>query len=273
MTGLTDTVGNRWTGPHGAVRHGGMRAIVYREFLLLTRNRTNLLLAILPTAIYLLLFSTSLTGLVGRVPYHGVLVSYPEFTLPAIMLSSMLAASSTTGTSLFQEEVGGMAVELWSYPLSRTAYVTGKILATTTLVLVQSVAALLLGTFIYHLGWPASHWLALALGTVAASLVFNALFLLMAAFVHDFQRFMILANVVGPSLLFSSPSFYPVQQMPPLLRWVAIVNPVTYGIACVRDGAIFGLSAIWPTALCLVAVATGLFIVIGTVLTRRAREL
>src|SRR6185437_3441541 len=99
---------------------------------------------------------------------------------PAIMLSSMLAASSTTGTSLFQEEVGGMAVELWSYPLSRTAYIAGKIIATTALVLVQSTAALLLGVLIFHVDWPVDHWLALAVGTVAASLVFNAFFLMVA---------------------------------------------------------------------------------------------
>ena len=118
------------------LRHTAMRAIIYREFLLLTRNRTNLLLAILPTTIYLLLFSTSLNGLVGQIRYHGVLVGYPEFTIPAIMLSSMLAASTTTGTSLFQEETGGMAVELWSYPLSRPAYISGKIIATTALVVI-----------------------------------------------------------------------------------------------------------------------------------------
>jgi ABC-2 type transport system permease protein len=253
--------------------YSGLRAVIYREFLLLTRNRTNLLLALLPTAIYLLLFSTSLTRLVGNVRYQGILVSYPEFTIPAIMLSSMLSASATTGTSLFQEEVGGMAVELWSYPLSRTSYITGKILASTALVLAQSVAALLLGVLLFDLRWPASHWLALALGTVAASLTFNGLFLLLASFVHDFQRFMVVINVVGPLLLFASPSFYPAQQMPPPLRWISMFNPVTYGIRCLRDGAIFGLGATWPIALGLLASATGLFAVIAIVLTRRAGEL
>jgi ABC-2 type transport system permease protein len=255
------------------LRRAGFRAIVHREFLLLTRNRTNLLLAVLPTAIYLLLFATSLNGLVGTVTYDGVVVSYPEFAIPAIMLSSMLAASTTTGTSLFQEELGGMAVELWSYPLSRAAYITGKIVATTTLVLVQSTAALLLGVLVFDLGWPAGHWVALALGTVAASLVFNGLFLLMASFVRDFQRFMVLVNAIGPLLLFSSPSFYPVAQMPPVLRWVSTFNPVTYGITCVRDGALFGLGASLPLTLGLLVAAVGIFAAVAIVLTRRIRDL
>jgi ABC-2 type transport system permease protein len=270
LTRAPSVAGPRELGPP---RQNAMRAVIYREFLLLTRNRTNLLLAILPTTIYLLLFSTSLNGLVGQIRYHGVLVGYPEFTIPAIMLSSMLAASTTTGTSLFQEETGGMAVELWSYPLSRPAYISGKIIATTSLVLVQSVAALLLGVLVFHVGWPASHWVALGLGTIVASLAFNAFFLMLASFVHDFQRFMVLINVIGPLLLFSSPSFYPVDRMPPALRVISMLNPVTYGIDCLREGAIFGFRAMWPFAAALAVAAVALAALIAGVLARRLREL
>ncbi len=256
-----------------APRHSGLTAIVYREFLLLTRNRTNLLLALLPTAVYLLLFATSLNHLVGSVVYRGAPVSYAAFTIPAIVLSSMLAASTTTGTSLFQEEIGGMSVELWSYPLSRASYILGKLFATTALVLAQSIGALLLGVAVFDVGWPLSHWLALGLGTLAASLAFNGFYLLLASFIHDFQRFMVLINVLGAFLLFSSPSFYPADQMPTVLRWVSMVNPVTYGINCLRDGALFGFGAMWPTAVGLLIGAAALFATISTVLTRRAREL
>ncbi|MFI9558042.1 ABC transporter permease [Nonomuraea endophytica] len=251
----------------------GTRAIIYRDYLLLTRNRTNLLLAVVPTAIYLLMFATSLSALVGTVTYHGVAVSYPEFAIPAIILSSMLAASTTTGTSLFQEEVGGMAVELWSYPMSRLSYIVGKIIATTALVLVQSVAALLLGVLVFRLTWPAENWLALALGTLAASLLFNAFYLLVATFVHDFQRFMVLINVLGPLLLFSSPSFYPVEQMPAVLQVVTRFNPVTYGIEAIRGGAVFGLGANWPLVVGLLAAAAVLMAAIAAIMARRIRQL
>ena len=40
--------------PIRSPRRNGMRAVIYREFLLLTRNRTNLLLAVLPTAIVII---------------------------------------------------------------------------------------------------------------------------------------------------------------------------------------------------------------------------
>ncbi|WP_211291680.1 ABC transporter permease [Micromonospora wenchangensis] len=255
------------------MRRSGLRAVVYREMLLLTRNRTNLLLAILPTAIYLLLFATSLTNLVGTVTYRGAQVGYAEFTIPAIMLSSMLAATTTTGTSLFQEEMGGMSLEVWSYPVSRGGYIAGKIVATTALVVVQSLAALIVGLLLFDLGWPGGHWLALVVGTVVVSLTFNGLYLLFAALVRDFQRFMVLINVLGPFLLFSSPSFYPVERMPLVLRWLSTVNPVTYGISCLRGGALAGWDAMWPSGLGMLAGAIVLFTVIAAVLNRRIREL
>lgn len=273
MTSLTRAGTTAFDRPTSATGGRELRAICYRELLLLTRNRTNLLLAVLPTAIYLLFFATSLSHLVSTVHYRGMQVDYAEFTIPAIMLSSMLAATTTTGTSLFQEELGGMAVELWSYPLSRSSYVLGKVLCTTALVLAQSVTALLIGVGLFDLRWPISHWIALLVATLIAALAFNGLYLLIAAAVHDFERFTVLINVLGPFLLFSSPSFYPTGQMPILLRLVSRVNPVTYGIECLRAGALQGWSAMWPTAVGLLVGAGVLITVVTVVLTRRAADL
>ena len=61
--------------------------------------------------------------------------------------------------------------------------------------------------------------------------------------------------------------------MPTVLRWVSVANPVTYGIACLRDGAIFGFGSMWIDAVGLLAGAVALFGVIGVVLNRRAAEL
>ncbi len=251
----------------------GLRATFYREYLLLTRSRTNLLLAVVPTAVYLLLFATSLTRLVGTVQYHGATFGYAEFTIPAIMLSSMLSAAATTGTSLFQEELSGMALELWSYPLRRSSYVAGKLIATTTLVLAQSLGALVVGVAVFRIAWSAGQWLALVAGTVVASLMFNAFYLLLSSFLHDFQRFIVTINVLGPLLLFSSPSFYPVDRMPVPLQWLSTVNPVTYGIRCLRDGALFGFGAMAPWAALLLGIAGFLLVVTGRTLLLRAQEL
>ncbi|MFI1016829.1 ABC transporter permease [Streptomyces sp. NPDC020965] len=256
-----------------ALPGGGLTATMYREYCLLTRNRTNLLLSIVPSAVYLLLFATSLANLVGEVEYGGRTVPYSEFAVPAVLLSSMLAAATTAGTSLFQERMGRMDVELWSYPLGRASYVLGKLLASTLLILAQSLAALLVAITVFDFRWPASHWAAVLCVTAVASMAFNGLYLLLATLFSDFRRFSVTINIVAPVLLFSSPSFYPVDRMAPVLQWLSWANPVTYGIRGIREGALFGFGAVWPWLLVLVGIAAVTVPLLGRSLVVRAREL
>ncbi|MEU1629523.1 ABC transporter permease [Streptomyces sp. NPDC020096] len=252
---------------------GDTAATVYREYVLLTHNRTNLLLAIAPTAVYLLLFATSLSRLVGSVRYAGRTVDYAEFAVPALLLSSMLAAATTAGTSLFQERIGRMDVELWSHPLRRGSYVIGKLAVSSLLVLLQSLAALVVALTLFDFRWPTGHWAAVLCGTVVASMAFNGLYLLLATVFTDFQRFTVTINVLAPVLLFASPSFYPPEQMATAVRWLSWADPVTYGIRCIRDAALLGLGAAWPWMLVLLAIAAATCVLIGRSLLARAREL
>jgi ABC-2 type transport system permease protein len=52
-----------------------------------------------------------------------------------------------------------------------------------------------------------------------------------------------------------------------------MLNPVTYGIDCLREGAIFGFRAMWPFAAGLAVAAVALAALIAGVLARRLREL
>jgi ABC-2 type transport system permease protein len=255
-----------------AVRHD-LTAVLHREYRLLTRDRTNLFLAIAPTTIYLLLFATSLTNLLGTVLYKGTAISYEEFTLPGLMLSSMLAAATMSAMSLFQERLGGMDIELWSYPLRRRNYVAGKLLATTCLVLAQSMAALAAGALVFGISWPVSHWAALLIATIVASVALNGLFLLTATLFRDFQRFTVLINVLAPMLLFASPAFYPTEAMAPALRWLSWLNPVTYGVGALRDAALSGLAGAGPWLLALAALTIPATLLTGRALLATSRNL
>ncbi|MGW1767723.1 ABC transporter permease [Streptomyces sp. NPDC002073] len=255
-----------------AAWHNDALAVLYREYCLLTRNRTNLLLSVTPSAVYLLLFATSLSRLIGDVTYEGRTVGYAEFTVPALLLSSMLAAATTAGASLFQERMGHMDVELWSHPLRRGSYIAAKLTAGTVLVLAQTLAALAVASVIFPFRWPASHWAALLVATVLASVAFNGLYLLLATAFKDFQRFTVTINVLGPVLLFASPSFYPSQDMAPVVRWLSWADPVTYGIRCLRDAALFGFGEAWPWMLVLAAIAVLTGALIARSLMQRARR-
>lgn len=257
---------------HGMVSND-VFATLHREYRLLTRNRTNLLLSVIPTAVYILLFATSLTKLVGSVTYEGHRVDYPQFALPALMLSATLAASTTTGMALFQERLSNMELELWSFPLRRSSYILGKLLAAAALVLLQALAALALALVLFRFHWAAGQWAGLVMATVLAAIAFNGAYLLLATMFSDFQRFTVTVNVLAPIMLFACPSFYPPQEMAAPLRWLSWADPATYGITAIRDVTLSGFSAAWPWLVILAAMSVITVPLVALSLARRSRSI
>lgn len=243
----------------------GLSAVMFREYKLLVKNRINLVLGLVPPAVYILLFATSITNIIASVSYRGQTVAYADFIIPAVMLMSMIAGATTTATSIFQEEAGGMTLEIWSYPLSKISYILGKLIATTAFVLLQGLVMLIVAAIVFGHAWPVGNMFALLIGIVCTSVALNGLYLYIATLFKDQQRFMIAINVAAPILIFGSPSFYPPERMPSPLQTFSWLNPVTYGINSLRNGLLFGLVTAWqPIALLLVLA------IITSILTSRS---
>jgi ABC-2 type transport system permease protein len=250
-----------------------LRAMVFREFALLTRNRVNFVLSLMPTLVYLLLMNTSLSNLVGHIEYRGTEIAYDKFLLPMVLMSATLSAALISGMALFQEEMSGVSTELWSYPLRPSRYLGGKILVGIGLVVLQTLVALLVAVVVLKvsLGWL--NWVALAVALVTTAAAFNALYLIVALAIRDFQLFNIVTNTSLPVLLFSSPSLYGTEQMPPVLRWLSTVNPVTYGMTGLRDSVTFGLGTAWPSLAVLAVLAPVSYALASAALLRRAANM
>jgi ABC-2 type transport system permease protein len=254
-------------------QRGDLRAALGREVMLLTRNRTNLLLSVGTPAAFILLFATSMANLVQDLDYHGERLNYAEFAVPGLMFMALLAAAGTSGTALFTERMGNVTLELLSYPLRRGAYVTAKLLAGTGLVTAQTLAALAVIVLLFRGQWGPAQWLGLLVGAVIAAMAFNSLYLLLAANARSFQRFMVLVNVLYPILIFTSPALYPLSDMPVVLQYVAWANPVTYGVVALRDGLFLGLADAWPYLVVLAVVAVVGSVLVGWKLRGLARDL
>ena len=254
-------------------RSADLAAVFYREYALLARNRVNLILGLTPMLVYLLLVNTSLGNVVGAITYHGVRLPFAVFLLPMVLAMSVVSASGTTGMALFQEEMSGVSTQLWSYPLRRSRFLLGKLLAGVSLVLAQTLLALVMAALIFRYPFQPAHWIGLLLALVLSSVAFNGLYLTAAILVTDYRTFMVLTSVSVPVLVFAAPSMSTIQQLPLVLRWLSVVNPVTYAVNGMRDAAIFGLGRAWPSLLVLLAVAVIANASAGRALLRRTRNL
>ncbi|MET8147143.1 ABC transporter permease [Actinoplanes sp. NPDC049668] len=250
-----------------------LKGMVFREFALLTRNRVNFVLSLMPTLVYLLLMNTSLSNLVGEISYRGQILAYEVFLLPMVLMSAILSASLISGMALFQEEMSGVSTELWSYPLRRSSYLAGKILVGVGVVVLQAGLALVVGLLVLGVSLDLSNWIALGVMLVVTAAAFNAFYLIVALLISDFQLFNIITNTSLSVLLFASPSLYTVDDMPQLLRWISVVNPVTYGVTGMRDATAFGFGAIGQSLLVLGVLAPVSYMAASAALLRRASRM
>ncbi|MEV6152454.1 ABC transporter permease [Nonomuraea sp. NPDC052129] len=261
------------TPPTGTPKAADLSAVLYREYALLARNRVYLILGLAPMLIYLLLVNTSLGNLLKVVHYKGVDVPFTIFLLPMTLAMSVVSAAGTSGMAVFQEEMSGAATQLWSYPLRRSRFLLGKVIAGVSLVLGQALLALGVAVLIFALPFDLQAWVGLLSTLTLAALAFNGLYLATAILITDYQVFMLLSNVSIPVLVFSAPSLYPIDSMPTVLQWVAMINPLTYAIDGMRNAAFFGFADAWQDLLVLAVLAAISYTVGGRALIKRARNI
>ena len=91
--------------------------------------------------------------------------------------------------------------------------------------------------------------------------------------ISDYRLFMVLTSVSMTVLVFAAPSLSTSAQLPLVLRWISVVNPVTYAVNGMRDAALFGFGTAWPSMLVLAVLAIVFNGLAGRALLRRTRNL
>jgi len=107
-----------------------------------------------------------------------------------------------------------------------------------------------------------------ALMVAACSMLFSGIGMILSRFVRDADAADSAANAVTFPMMVLSGSFFPLEMMPPFIRSIATVLPLTYVNNGLRDAMIYGnqLSAAYDTAL---IVALGVVVlIVGSFITK-----
>lgn len=245
----------------------------YREYRLLFQNRTALLLGVLPPLVYVLCFVTSMSRTVTDVPYKGAAVPYAVYVLPAVVVMSMVAGATQSATLLFGEEMSGMLAEVFSAPVSRAGFIAGRLVCTSSVVLLQAVVMLAVSAAVAGGGVPAGRLPATAGAVLLVALCFNLLYLCVATLFRNQQTFLLVMNIAATVVVFAAPAFYGYAAMPPVLRFVSWANPVSYGLDVVRSAASgrFGAQGAASLAVMCALGAAGCAATVRTLARRVAR--
>lgn len=164
--------------------------------------------------------------------------SYFDYIVPGIVGMTLLFTSIFTGSAVLWDRQFGFLKEILITPNSRTSIVIGRIFGGGTTAVLQSILVVIISLLIgFNISITAYLILALVFMMLIAG-TFIGLGLTLGSMINDFQGFQLVTSFFTMPLFFLSDAIFPASALPPVVRYITYLNPLTYGI----DGLRFALT-------------------------------
>lgn len=232
----------------------------------LRHDPTELLTRALQPALWMLIFGEVFARL-RSIPTGSV--GYLDFLAPGILAQSVLFAAIFYGIAIIWERDLGIIHKFLVSPTPRSALVLGKALSAGVRGLSQAIIIYLLSMILgVQINWDPLSLLGILLFVFLGSALFSTFSLIIACIVKTRERFMGIGQVMTMPLFFASNAIYPIAIMPPWLKVIAQVNPLTYEVDALRGLMLIGGTSVYglPVDFAALAASTSLLIAIGAAL-------
>ena len=190
--------------------------------------------------------------------------SYVEYFYPGTIALVLLFTAIFATISTVEDRREGFLQGVLVAPVPRWAIVLGQALGGTSLAVLQGILFLLLAPLL-GISLSFASVLAMILVMLVVSLSLTSLGLVIAWRMESTQGFHAIMNLILLPIWLLSGAFFPATGAPAPLRWLMILNPLTYGMAALRRclylgkppaaGAVppLGMSIVISVVFCVVA--------------------
>jgi ABC-2 type transport system permease protein len=209
-----------------------------REITRFCRQRSRVIGSFLQPLVFWLLLGAGLkasfkpAGMPAGIDYFEYL--YPGFIVLVLLFTAIFATISTV-----EDRREGFLQSVLVAPISRRTIVMGQALGGTTLAWVPSCIFLVLAPFAgIHLSVLAAIFAAVIMAIIAFAL--TCIGLTIAWKIESTQGFHAIMNLILIPIWLLSGAFWPINGAPALLRWTMKINPLTYGMAALRQSLYAG---------------------------------
>jgi ABC-2 type transport system permease protein len=200
-------------------------AIAFRDYRIRLSNPVLPLWDVLVPVVYLLVFGTSLERWIGA----GVSgLDYPRFFLGGVLSMVSFGIVFNSSYAFFEDLQGGIFHEMLTYPFARWQMLVGKLLFNAAFSVVGVAVCVAAGFALLHIAVPLPGWLPIAFWSVVGTAGWYFLFTWLALMLRGFNAYHTTTSALYLVLMFVSNLFYPTQQLPLAVRWMAWANPVTW---------------------------------------------
>ncbi|MCU0870130.1 MAG: ABC transporter permease [Burkholderiales bacterium] len=233
-------------------------AVLERELLKLSRQRTRLVAALVRPLIWLLVIGS---GMGAVVQFPGAAdVPYRQFLAPGVVAMTLLFGAMLSALTMVYDKESGVMRMLVVAPFAHGWIVVAKAAAAAVSALAQALLLVLALALLGDLPWATTTLVGLGGALVLGALACAALGMLVATFTRTLDNFAALMNFVIFPVFFLSGALYPLDRLPDWLRLAGRANPFSYAVDLLKH-ALLGAGGSRPGA--EFAVTTDVAVLVG----------
>ena len=203
------------------------------------RDPRMIVLSMLQPLIMLTLFSQVFRSIANS-PCFPSGVSYIDYVLPAILVTTASQAAMWSGAGLATDLRNGALARFRTLPISMTSVLVGRSVFDLVRSAGQLIVLLVAGAMLFGYapagGIPGTT-LALLIG-LAVGMGLSWVFIALASWMRNVELMQMVGFVVIFPLMFASSAFVPIAELPPWMRMIAVINPLSYAIDAARGWAL-----------------------------------
>lgn len=208
----------------------------YRELLRFLQERARLISSFVGPLMFLVIFGAGFKNALQGSASLPAGWNYVQFLYPGIIAMNTLMTSVMSGVSVVWDREFGFLKEILVAPLGRTGIVLGKAVGAATIAVGQGLILLILAP-IPWIGVTITPRIVLLLipMLIALAVSLSGLGVLIASRMRSQQGFQLIFQIIIFPLIFLAGVFFPVSGVPSWLSVISKINPITYGVAAIRE--------------------------------------
>ncbi|AEJ20706.1 ABC transporter permease [Gracilinema caldarium] len=248
----------------------GIIAIVERNLLNFSRDRTRLVFSLFMSVFFLFIFSFVMKGVGGTIEQP---LSY---LIAGVIIMTVFQQALNNSTEILTDLASGFMKEIIVSPVARWQLAIGQVLSSATIAVIQGIIVMGVSLFM-GLQIDVIRALLMIAVMVVAGLTFGSLGLFLATISRNSSSFQIVTSIMMIPLSFLSGAYIPTVELPKFLNVIVYVNPLTYltaifrsvtlgtssrlAVDLVRQGIAFDVGGfiIMPAASLAIVIVIGLF--------------
>jgi ABC-2 type transport system permease protein len=206
-----------------------IRVVWKRELIRFSRDRMRILTALAQPVLFLFVLGTGLSALVGHIgPYN-----YRTFMFPGVVAMTVLFTAIFSAVSIVWDREFGFLREMLVAPARRGAIVLGKALGGATVATLQGCIMLALAGLV-QIPYSLTLMVSLIVIMALAAFMITAFGLMLASGIQQVQSFQVVIQFFVLPMFFLSGALFPLTHIPPWLRVLTRLDPLSYAVDPMR---------------------------------------